>query len=248
MELKSKESKVALVTASSAEIGRAIVLMLSAKGYNIGAQYFSNHNAARELKEQAEKNGVQVKLLPYDLMNEAGAQLLVKETINAFGRLDILVNTIGPSVYQDILEVTPADWKQMIDINLNSVFNVIYHAKVHLIRSKGHIVTFGYAGVELLKARNSLTAYCAAKAGLVILTRTLAAELGRHGVRVNAVCPGWIDDTPHTETRMQEILQDIPFGRMGTVSEVAEVVAWLVDGSPAYVTGAMIPVAGGSEY
>lgn len=138
----------------------------------MGAQYFSNHAAARELKEQAEKNGVQVKLLPCDLMNEEGARSIVKETVEAFGRLDVLVNTIGPCVYQDLLEVTPADWKQMIDINLNSVFNMIYHAKDHVVRSKWHIVTFGYSGVDLLKARSSSTAYCAAKAGLVILTRT----------------------------------------------------------------------------
>ena len=242
------ERKAALVTASSSEIGRAIALMLAAKGYDVGAQYLSNHTVARELKEQAEKNGVQVKLLPYDLMKEAGARSIVEQTVEAFGRLDVLVNTIGPCVYQDLPAVTPADWKQMIDINLNSVFNVIYHARDHVVRTRGHVVTFGYAGVDLLKARGSATAYCAAKAGLVILTRTLAAELGRFGVRVNAVCPGWIDDTPHPEARKREIVEAIPFGRMGEVGEVADVVAWLVDGSPEYVTGALIPVAGGSEY
>ena len=241
-------TKVALITAASSKIGSAIALALSVKGYDIAIQYLNNHDAARELKQLAEQNGARVKLLSQDLTREQGAHSIVKETVEAFGRVDLLVNTIGPCEYQNLLEATPKEWEEMITMNLNSVFNVIYNAKEHLIETKGHIITFGYAGVDLLKARSTLTAYCAAKAGLVILTRSLASEFGRHGVRVNMVCPGWIDDTPHSEERMQEILQQIPFGRMGTVTEVAEVVTWLVEQSPEYVTGAIIPVAGASEH
>ena len=240
--------RAALVLASSTDIGRAICLALSEGGYHIAAQYYQNEAAAFQLQKQVEHLGGKILLLQGDLTDKDTPGNVVRKTLEAFGGIHVLVNTIGPYVPRDLLEVTPEDWKYDMEMNLNVIFHVIFHAKASIIKSKGSIINFGYAGVQLLQSREIATPYCAAKAGLMILTKALATRLAPFGVRVNAVCPGVIDDSSVTEQRRQAYMKEIPFRRLGTPKEVAEVVLWLAQESPAYVTGALIPLAGGWEH
>ncbi|MEN8219989.1 MAG: SDR family NAD(P)-dependent oxidoreductase [Pseudomonadota bacterium] len=245
-----KYRKIAVITASSAAIGQAIALMLSQQGYDMALQYFNNESAAQALKQQVESNGTRVKLLRGDLSEEATAKRMIEETIDAFGRIDLQINTLGPFVCQDILETTPQAWRNDVDLNLNAVFNMVHYAKDYLIQSQGHIINFAYAGVEYLKSREDSGGFCAAKAGLVVLTKSLATRLASFGVRVNMVCPGFIDDSTasYPEEQRQDIIKTIPFARMGRIDEIVEVVRWLVKDSPAYVTSTLIPVSGAWEY
>lgn len=243
-------SKVALITGSSSVIGRALSLMLARQGYHVVAQYHTNEAAAQSVQQQIVDLGVQAKIFRGDLRNENTAWQMVEETVQSFGRLDVLVNAIGPFVHRDILETTPQEWLEDIDTNLNSVFFTSFHAREHLVRSRGQIVNFAFAGVEHLRSREHGGGYCAAKTALVVLTRTLATRLARFGVRVNAVCPGFIDDAVASfpEDERRSVLQALPLGRMGRVDEVVDVVRWLLVESPDYLTGILLPVAGAWEY
>ena len=240
--------KTALVTGASSATGQAIVLALAEGGFNIAAHYCRHAEPVQAIQAQAASLGVAIDLFGFDLTDAVQAGEMVKAVASRFGGIDVLVNTVGPFYSQDILSVTPAAWAEAIAANLHTAFNVTYFAREYLCASKGHIVNFAFAGVENLSARSTSAAYCAAKAGIVILTKSLAAGLAPLGVRVNAVCPGLIDEGQVLSEERQAMAQGIPVGRLGSPAEVAHVVKWLVTESPAYVTGALVPVAGAWEY
>ncbi len=240
--------KTALVTGASSATGQAIALALAEGGFNVAAHYCRHPEPVHALQARATSLGVAVDLFASDLTDAAQAGEMVKAVASRFGGIDVLVNTVGPFYSQDILSVTPTEWAEAIATNLNTAFNVTYFAREHLCASKGHIVNFAFAGVENLKARPTSAAYCAAKAGIVILTKSLAAGLAPLGVRVNAVCPGLIDEGQVLSEERQAMAQGIPAGRLGSPDEVAHIVKWLVTESPSYVTGALVPVAGAWEY
>lgn len=240
-------TRTALITGASSDIGKAVALSLAASKFNIAAHYYSNFDAACIVKREAQKCDVQVELFRYDLSQQEQGEEMVNAVLKQFHRIDVLVNTMGPFSYRDILSVTPDEWSNDITMNLHIAFNVTYFAREHICASKGHIINFAFSGVENIKAWAMSTGYCAAKTGIVVLTKSLAARLASSGVRVNAICPGLIEaDTIGEE--FQEMARQIPFGRPGRPHEVAEVVKWLVTDSPSYVTGALIPVSGAWEY
>lgn len=237
-------TKTALITGASSGIGQAVATSLAAYGFNIAAHYHSNLTAVQAVENKARECGVQAGLFCYDLAQPGQAKEMVDAVVKQFSSIDVLVNTIGPFYFGDILKVTPEEWSEAINMNLHITFNVTYFAREHICASKGHIINFAFAGAENLKALRMLAAYGAAKAGIVVLTKSLAASLASSGVRVNAICPGLIEAVFATE---EEIARRVPLGRLGRPDEVAEVVKWLVTESPAYLTGALIAVAGAWE-
>jgi NAD(P)-dependent dehydrogenase (short-subunit alcohol dehydrogenase family) len=238
------KNKTALITGASSGIGQAIAVSLAACGFNIAAHYHSNLAAVQAIEKEAQKHGVQIGLFCYDLSQPRQAKDMVDAVMKQFNSIDVLVNTIGPFYYGDILKVTPEEWSETINMNLHITFNVTYFAREHICASKGHIINFAFAGAENLKPLRMLAAYSAAKAGIIILTKSLAASLASSGVRVNAICPGLIEVVFATEA---ELARRVPLGRLGRPDEVAEVVKWVVTESPAYLTGAIIAVSGAWE-
>lgn len=240
--------KIALVIGSTSDIGQGISLMLSENGYDLAAHYLKNDLAAQSLKEKAEKNGVRVKLLKGNLMQEEEAQKIVQQTINTFGRIDVLINNTGPFESWDIFELTPQQWKSTLELNLNVVFNTIYFSKDYLIQSRGHIINFSFAGSEYLKPREVSVGYCTAKAGVVLLTKSFATRFARFGVRVNSICPGAVDDSALLPESRERFLQAIPAARLCHIDEIVETIKWLILESPSYLTGSLVPLSGGWEY
>jgi len=240
--------KTALITGASSDIGKELAHTLSRKGFNIGAHYYNNKEGSSTLEERILGSGGQFRSLCYDLRQPENAEKMVAEVVEHFKGINVLINTIGPFYYRDVLEVTPEEWSEAITMNLNIAFNVTHHAREHIIRSKGHIINFAFSGIENLKAWKMATGYCAAKAGIVVLSKSLAARLAPLGVRVNVLCPGFIEGEAITEKERKAMAEQIPFGRPGRPGEVAEVVGWLVTESPSYITGALIPVAGAWEF
>ena len=241
-------TRTALITGASSDIGQAVTTSLAANGFNIAAHHYNNLAAAMVAKNAARKYGVEVGLFRYDLVQPEQAKEMLDAVVKQFNEIDVLVNTIGPFFYRDILEVTPQEWSEAIDLNLHITFNVTYFAREQICASMEHIVNFTFSGVENLKAWRMSTGYCAAKAGIVILTKSPAVSLASSGVRLNAICPGLIEVNATTEQERQEMANQIPFGRPGRPGEIAEVVRWLVIESPPYLTRAIIPVAGAWEY
>lgn len=240
--------KTALIVGASSDIGKAIAISLASEGFNIAAHYYKNFDAVRNIEEYAQKNGGKAGLFCYDLVQPEQAKEMINAVVEQFKSIDVLINAVGPFYYQDILEVSPEEWSESVTMNLHITFNTTYFAREKICASKGHIINFAFSGVENLKDWRMSTGYCAAKAGIVILTKSLAARLAPSGVRVNAICPGLIEEGTTTEQERQEMAEQIPFGRPGRPDEIAKVVEWLVIDSPPYLTGSLIPVSGAWEY
>jgi 3-oxoacyl-[acyl-carrier protein] reductase len=159
-----------------------------------------------------------------------------------------VVNVVGPFQYQAITETSPEEWQETIALNLHTCFNLTHYALPYLCESKGHIVNFAFAGVENIKAWPMSAAYCAAKTGIAVLTKSWATALAAKGVRVNAICPGLVEEGTATEAERKAMAEQIPLGRPVRPQEVAATVKWLLTDSPASMTGSLLAVSGAWEY
>ena len=237
-----------LITGASSGIGRGIALELASGGASLALHCHRNGRAIAELQESLAARGCASRAMRYDLTRSEQAKAMVDEAVGEFGRLDVLVNVVGPFLYRDIAQTSPEEWREAIDLNLHTCFNTIHHAEPYLCESRGHIVNFAFAGVENLKAWTMSAAYCAAKAGVAVLTKSWAAALAPKGVRVNALCPGLVEEGAATEAERRRMAEQIPLGRPVRPEEIAATVRWLVTDSPASLTGSLIAVAGAWEY
>lgn len=240
--------KNALITGASSGVGKSIALELGRYCSSLALHYHRNLGEAKSIQETLSSKNCRCKLFCYDLTDSEKAKMMVSRAADELGGLDALINVIGPFSYSEIGDVTCQEWEKTIALNLHTCYHVTRHALPHLIHSRGHIVNFAFSGVEDLKAWPMSTAYCVSKAGIVILTKSLAASLAPKGVRVNAICPGLVEEEAATEAERIEMSRQIPWGRPVRPHEIAETVRWLLLESPESVTGSLIPVAGAWEY
>lgn len=232
--------RAALVTGSARGIGRRIALDLAAAGCDVALHYRSSREEAEAVRAEAEALGVRAVALGADLADRAAARGLVAEAHAALGRLDVLVNNVGNYLFAPWDTVSDEQWDDILDSNLTATLATC-QAAVPLMRAQGYgrIVNLGYAGAGSLAARPNLLAYAVAKAGVLLLTRSLARAEAANGITVNVVSPGVI------ETSLTQPLREIPAGRLGLVQEVSKSVLFLSSEAAAYVTGQEIAVAGG---
>lgn len=240
--------KTVLITGSSSNIGIAVAKALSDQPVKLALQYFSNQTKVEALKPWLAQRQIPSRFFQCDLTRPEQAERLIDNTLQTFEGLDVLINIVGPFVYKNILDVTPQEWLSDINLNLHTCFHTSHYALDALRRSQGHIINFAFAGVENNKAWPMSTGYCAAKTGVVALTKSLAAALAPHRVRVNAICPGLTEDDEIGVEERQQMASQIPWGRPVHADEIGKTAAWLVWKSPATMTGSLITVAGGWEY
>lgn len=241
-------NRAALITGASSDIGMSVAMSLIREGFDIAAHCYRHPQRLEPLREEAEIHDGKCAVIQRDLKQPGAVQSLIEDAVVQCGGIDVLINTIGPFEWKDLLEVTPDEWDDQIFFNLNLTYRVTHAALPELRKNRGHIINFVYAGVENSHAQHMATAYYAAKSGLLILTKSLAARLASEGVRVNAVGPGLIADRGTTKAQRAKMAKSVPFGRPGTTAEIAEIVRWMVADSPAYVTGTILDVAGGWEF
>ena len=241
------ENKVALVTGGSRGIGKEIALELAENGFDIAINYRSEQEVNPEVKQEIEKFNVRCELVKADVSNFEECENMVKEIIEKFGRIDVLVNNAGITRDGLIMRMKKEDFESVIDVNLVGTFNVTRNVIPHMIKQRsGRIVSL--ASVVGVAGNAGQTNYAASKAGIIGFTKSLAKEVASRNILVNAVAPGFID------TNMTQVLSDsvkegihaqIPLKRMGSPREVAKVVRFLSTDDSSYITGQVINIDGG---
>lgn len=241
------EGKVALVTGASRGIGRSIALALAAEGAAVAVNYAGNIKAAEEVQAEIVGNGGRAVIVKADVSDAEAVEAMIETVINEYGTIDILVNNAGITRDGLLIRMKQQDWDAVINTNLSGIFNCTKSvAKLMMKKRAGKIVNM--ASVVGLTGNIGQTNYSAAKAGVIGFTKSLARELAARGVTVNAVAPGCIatDMTAVIPDKAKEnLVNNIPLGKMGKPEDVADTVLFLVSDKAAYITGQVINVDGG---
>ncbi len=237
--------KVAAVTGSGQGIGQAIALTLAREGASVVVSDL-DLTLAEQTAQRIKAAGGQGLALQVDVTSHQDAQTLTEKATEWFGKLDILVNNAGIYPSAPITDIGEEEWDLVMAVNLKGVF-LCSQAAVRQMMTCGQGVIVNIASVDAKTRTTGNAHYAAAKAGVISFTRTLACEMAPHGIRVNAVAPGWIGTGTLLEKsdRWRQAIEEIPVGRLGKPEDVAEAVLFLVSDVAGYITGEVLDVNGG---
>ena len=239
--------RTAVVTGGSRGIGRAICLELARRGANVAFSYAGNTAAAEATRKELEALGVQTRAVQGSVADPAAVKTLIDTAVKELGSLDILVNNAGITRDNLAMMLKEEDFDAVIETNLKGAFLTMKAAARPMMKARyGRIVNL--SSVVALRGNPGQINYCASKAGLIGMTKSLAKELGGRGVTVNAVAPGYIatDMTAALPDAAREaMLSAIPAGRPGAPEDVAAAVAFLASEEVGYITGQVLQVDGG---
>jgi len=240
------KDKVVIITGSGSGIGKETALLFSREGGKLVVADV-NDKAGEETAEQIRKNGGDAFFAHLDVSNREQVKQVVKDTISKYGKIDVLINNAG--IIQDalVVKMTEEQWDRVIDINLKGPFNCI-QGVVEQMMIQGSGVIINISSIVALYGNVGQTNYAATKSGLIGITKTLSKELGRKGIRVNAVAPGFIH-TPMTASIPEKILdmmkEKTPLKRLGKPEDVANTLLFLSSDEASFINGAVISVDGG---
>jgi glucose 1-dehydrogenase len=246
----SLHGKVAIVTGGNTGIGKSVVLALAQRGANVVIDYVANPDATSDLEKQVIALGDQAIGVKADVSKVEEVQSLVDQAVQAFGRLDVMVNNAGIETRTSVLDTTEQQYDRVLDINLKSAFFGTQIAAKQFIKQGGGGRIINMTSVHEDWPMPGNTAYCLSKGGMRMLTRTAGVELGPHGISVIGVGPGAVATPINSETmndpgKMAVLDAAIPLGRMAEPDEIAQVVAFLADEGASYVTATTIFADGG---
>jgi 3-oxoacyl-[acyl-carrier protein] reductase len=247
----SLRDKVAVITGASRGIGKAAALLMAKTRCNVLVNYNTNKTAALEVVSEAEKFGVKTRAFQADVSSKNQIERMIDYAIDEFGKIDILVNNAGMWKFAAIEKMTEEQLRETMQLNLDGVFYTITATVPHMIgRKSGNIINISSTAGQRGEPFHSH--YAASKGALISLTKSLAAELAPHNIRVNCVAPGWVDTNMSHESLIGEdrekILRTIPMGRAGTAEELAGSILFLASDLSTYTTGEIINVNGGSVF
>ena len=236
--------KCALITGATRGIGKQIAITLAKQGYNIALNYRKENEELENTKKEIEKIGVQVLAVKGDVANFENCENFVKQVIERFGQIDVLVNNAGITKDMLLMRMKKEDFEQVIDTNLVGTFNVTKNVVPYMMKARsGRIINI--SSVVGISGNAGQTNYSASKAGIIGFTKSLAKEIASRNILVNAVAPGFIEtnmtDVLKDDVK-QEIVKNIPLKRMGTTQDVANVVKFLASDDSSYITGQVINV------
>lgn len=236
------EGKVAIVTGGASGIGKTICEKLDCEGAEV---VIADVNKKKGV-ELSEEIGAEFKHC--DVSDKENVENIIEETVEQFGKLDIMVNNAGIGSTNSIEEMDEEEWKNILSIDLDGVMYGTKAAVPYLKETEGTVLNT--ASIYGLVGDVGATAYNAAKGGVVNFTRSVASDLAQHNIRVNSICPGFVD-TPMTEESLEDeefrehVIGNTPLGRVAEPEEIADVAVFLVSDQASYVTGVNMPVDGG---
>lgn len=242
------DGKVAIVTGATRGIGYALATALARAGADVAVVARSAGDCARVAGELA-GHGVRTLAAPADLSDMAAIEGMVAATVAAFGRVDVLVNNAGNAVTRRAEDITEAEWDKVLNLDLKSVFFASQAAGRQMIRQKsGKIINV--ASILGLVGERMVAPYCAAKGGVVQLTKALALEWARHNIQVNALCPGYVETAINTAELQDEkvrryIVGKTAAGRLGLAEDMAGAAVFLASAASDYMTGQTLTIDGG---
>lgn len=233
----------ALITGSTKGIGFAIAMEMARRGFIPILNYREDGEVAARALIEIKRICGDAMAVRADVASESGAESLF-DAISKRGTVDLLINNVGQFLYKPFLETSPDQWRKILDSNLTSAVLCCQQALPSMReRKNGHIINIAAMHADRIRARPHTLPYAIAKSGIVHLTQTLAKTEGSYGIRVNAVCPGFIAEGEHTRS---EHAGKVPLGRLGQPEEIAEAVGFLVSEEATYITGAVLNVHGGA--
>ena len=242
-----KMTKNALVTGASRGIGRSIAIQLAEEGYNVAVNFAGNRAKAEAVVEEIKAKGVESFAIQANVANGDEVKAMIKEVVNQFGTVDVLVNNAGITRDNLLMRMKESEWDDVIDTNLKGVFNCIQKVTPQMLRQKsGSIINL--SSVVGAVGNPGQANYVATKAGVIGLTKSAAKELASRNITVNAVAPGFIvsDMTDALSDDLKDqMLQQIPLARFGEDTDIANTVAFLASDKAKYITGQTIHVNGG---
>ena len=238
-------SKVIIITGASRGIGRAIAEKLARTGNKIIANYNNSKEKAEELKENLSKENIEIDIYRADVSQREECINLVEYAINKYGKIDVLINNAGISVWGPFTDLTDEEWQKILQTNLYAAIAMTQETIKYMIKQQeGCIINI--SSIWGMVGASCEVAYSITKAGIDGLTKSLAKELGPSNIRVNSIAPGIIQTdmtSDFTEEEKKEIIEQIPLGKIGKPEDIAKLAKWLIEDE--YTTGQIISPNGG---
>ena len=245
--MKLLENKVALITGGGRGIGRSICESFAENGCNVAFTYNSSKEAAENLVEELKKYNVKVKSYKSDASDHDKSVELIDNVISDFERIDVLVNNAGITKDNLLMRMSPSDFKDVVNVNLGSVFNLTKSSiRIFLKEKEGSIINI--SSIVGVKGNAGQSNYAASKAGIIGFSKSIALELGSRNIRCNVVAPGFIE-TDMTDSLSDDVLEkwkeSIPLKRSGKPNDVGNACVFLASDLSSYITGQVLQVDGG---
>jgi len=241
------KGKVAVITGGAGDIGREISTELAKEGASIAIHYNNSYDKAVNLKEYIKSNFSYAEVFKADISNRSQVDDMVNKIYEKFGRIDYLINNAGIAQIKQFIDITEADWDNMININLKGIFNCTQSVLRFMLPNKnGSIINI--SSIWGITGASCEVHYSASKGGIISFTKALAKELGPSKIRVNCIAPGVIDTRMNNILNAEEkehLLDEIPLMSIGKPEDVANAVLFLLSDKANFITGQVITVDGG---
>ncbi len=245
------KDKVAIITGSSKGIGEGCALVFAREGAKVVVT--SRHEPeGQKVVESIREQGGEAIYIRVDVSDSALVRKMIDQTVERFGKLDILVNNAGYHISKNVEQTTEKEWDFIINTNLKSVFLCCKYAIPHLRKTKGCIINM--SSMVGVVGQSNAGAYSATKGGMISMTKNMALDFARDGIRVNCICPGWIE-TPlvvdwfsqqEDEEKARKYIYSVhPLGRIGTIEECGRLAAFLASADSSFMTGSIVAIDGG---